>query len=63
MSSICEEIIETYKDYLNKIMNGEILNDDEDNEQNLNEYLNDKNGSIKLEYIKNFFQYQIKIIL
>ena len=57
MSSICEEIIETYKDYLNKIMNGEILNDDEDNEQNLNEYLNDKNGSIKLEYIKNFFQY------
>ena len=28
MSVICEEIIETYKDYLRKIMNGEILNYD-----------------------------------
>ena len=66
MSVICEEIIETYKDYLRKIMNGEILNDDEDGEQNLNEYLSDKNGSIKNRIYKEFFpildqDYTIKI--
>ena len=53
MSVICEEIIETYKDYLRKIMNGEILNDDEDDEQNLNEYLSDKNASIKNRIYKD----------
>ena len=66
MSVICEEIIETYKDYLRKIMNGEILNDDEDDEQNLNEYLSDKNASIKNRIYKEFFpiidqDYNIKI--
>ena len=65
MSVICEEIIETYKDYLRKIMNGEILNDDED-DQNLNEYLSDKNASIKNRIYKEFFpiidqDYKIKI--
>ena len=54
MSVICEEIIETYKDYLLKIINGEIL-DNDDEEQNLNEYLSDKNASIKNRIYKEFF--------
>ena len=54
MSVICEEIIETYKDYLLKIINGEILDNDDD-EQNLNEYLSDKNASIKNRIYKEFF--------
>ena len=54
MSVICEEIIETYKDYLLKIINGEII-DLDDEEQNLNEYLSDKNASIKNRIYKEFF--------
>ena len=54
MSAICEEIIETYKDYLLKIINGEII-DLDDEEQNLNEYLSDKNASIKNRIYKEFF--------
>ena len=54
MSVICEEIIETYKDYLLKIINGEIIDLDNE-EQNLNEYLSDKNASIKNRIYKEFF--------
>ena len=66
MSVICEEIIDTYKDYLLKIINGEILNYEDDEEQNLNEYLSDKNASIKNRIYKEFFpiidqDYDIKI--
>ena len=55
ISIICEEIIETYKDYLQKIINGEIVQYDDDEEQNLNEYLSDKNASIKYRIYKEFF--------
>ena len=55
ISVICEEIIETYKDYLQKIINGEIVQYDDDEEQNLNEYLSDKNASIKYRIYKEFF--------
>ena len=66
MSVICEEIIDTYKDYLLKIINGEILNYEDDEEQNLNEYLSDQNASIKNRIYKEFFpiidqDYDIKI--
>ena len=65
ISVICDEIIDTYKDYLLKIINGEIINDDEE-EKNLNEYLSDKTGAIKNRIYKEFFpiidkDYDIKI--
>ena len=65
LSVICDEIIDTYKDYLLKIINGEIINDDEE-EKNLNEYLSDKTGAIKSRIYKEFFpiidkDYEIKI--
>ena len=65
ISVICDEIIDTYKDYLLKIINGEIINDDEE-EKNLNEYLSDKTGSIKNRIYREFFpiidkDYDIKI--
>ncbi len=65
ISVICDEIIDTYKDYLLKIINGEIINDDEE-EKNLNEYLTDKTGAIKNRIYREFFpiidqDYDIKI--
>ena len=65
ISVICDEIIDTYKDYLLKIINGEIINDEEE-EKNLNEYLSDKNASIKNRIYREFFpiidkDYDIKI--
>ena len=63
---ICDEIIDTYKDYLLKIINGEIINDEEE-EKNLNEYLSDKTGAIKNRIYREFFpiidkDYEIKIV-
>ena len=66
ISVICDEIIDTYKDYLLKIINGEIINDEEE-EKNLNEYLSDKTGAIKNRIYREFFpiidkDYEIKIV-
>ena len=65
ISVICDEIIDTYKDYLLKVINGEIINDDEE-DKNLNEYLSNKTDSIKNRIYKEFFpiidkDYNIKI--
>ena len=66
ISVICDEIIDTYKDYLLKIINGYIMNEEEE-EKNLNEYLSNKTGAIKNRIYKEFFpiidkDYNIKIV-
>ena len=66
ISVICEEIIDTYKEYLLKIINGEIM-DDEEEEKNLNDYLTNKTGVIKNRIYKEYFpiidkDFNIKIV-
>ena len=64
-SNICTEIIETYKEYLRKLINGEIeLENDE--EKNVNDYLSNETEAIKNRIYKEFYpiidkKYDIKI--
>ena len=63
-SVICNEIIQTYKEYLIKIINGEISQDEE--EKNLNNYLSDETETIKTRIYKEFYpiidkEYNIKV--
>ena len=63
-SVICNEIIQTYKEYLIKIINGEISQDEE--EKNLNNYLSNETETIKTRIFKEFYpiidkEYNIKV--
>ena len=63
-SVICNEIIQTYKEYLIKIINGEISQDEE--EKNLNNYLSNETETIKTRIYKEFYpiidkDYNIKV--
>lgn len=63
-SVICKEIIETYKEYLIKIINGEISQDEE--EKNLSNYLSNETEKIKTRIYKEFYpiidkEYNIKV--
>ena len=64
-SVICNEIIETYKDYLRRVINGEISEDSED-EKNVNNYLSNEVDTIKNRIFKEFYpiidkEYNIRV--
>ena len=64
-SAICSEIIETYKDHLRKVINGEIIPENEE-EKNVNDYLSNETETIKNRIYKEFYpildkEYNIKI--
>ena len=64
-SVICNEIIETYKDYLRRIINGEIDQDSEE-EKNVDNYLSQKIETIKNRIYKEFYpiidkEYKIQV--
>ena len=64
-SIICKEIIDTYKDYLLKIINGDIIEQDEE-EKNLSEYLSNQSDAIKTRIFREYYpiidkKYEIKI--
>ena len=51
---ICKEIIETYKDYLRKLINGEIAQESGD-EKDVNDYLSKEIETIKSRIYKEFY--------
>ena len=64
-SAICAEIIETYKDYLRRVINGEI-NQESEEEKNVNDFLSKETEAIKNRIYKEFYpiidkKYNIKI--
>ena len=64
-SVICNEIIEKYKDYLRRLINGEITQESED-EKNVDDYLSNETETIKKRIFKEFYpildkEYNIKV--